>query len=150
MWHSIWPQDDIRAYRLNEDSHEDRVLIASRSSAFKDSVVARIREAFDGKPVHVRFTGVDGLRHENAATYQAVVLISTCMVWKLDPDVEAFLRRSPDQSHIIVLATSNVGDWRPGMKDGHFDSIASASKSVNVDGVSGYIISRINTLLGQP
>ena len=145
----IWPQDDIRAYELNPLSLEDKVLVASRSSEFKDSVVARIREAFDGQPVYVRFIGLEDLKHENAGAYKAVVLINSCIAWGMDPDVEGFLKRSKDQSNIIVLTTSGAGDWLPKMEGRDFDAIACASKSINVDRVASEIITKIRALLSE-
>jgi hypothetical protein len=145
----IWPQDDIGAYELNARSLKDRVLVASRSSEFKDSVVAAIREALEAEPVYVKFIGLDGLKREDPGAYKAVVLINTCIAWGMDPDVEHFLKRSTDQGHIIVLTTSGDGNWLPEMKGRHFDAIACASKSINVDRVSAQIISKIRTLLRE-
>jgi hypothetical protein len=145
----IWPQDDIQTYEMNAPSLKNRVLVASRSSAFKDSVVARIREAFAEEPVHFKFIGLGELKHENAGAYKVVVLINTCIAWGMDPDVEGFLKESTDQSHIIVLTTSGDGNWLPKMQGRDFDAIASASKSIDVDHVAAEIISKITALLSE-
>ena len=145
----IWPQSDIKASELNTSAGEKNVLVASRTSAFKDAVVARIGDAFRDEPVHVKFIGLDDLDKEDAAKYDALVLIDTCIAWGLDRKVDAFLGRNKAAHNIIVLTTSGDGKWVP-KKDGrNFDAIATASQQASVDKIAGSIIDKIKTLLNQ-
>jgi len=65
--HRIWPQNDIQPNELNESSLEKKVLIASRSSEFKDAIVAKIGKNFKDKPIYVKFIGLDQLKKEDGA-----------------------------------------------------------------------------------
>jgi hypothetical protein len=67
------------------------------------------------------------LANENANDYAAVVLITTCMGWTVDVEVERFLRKYGQLPSIIVLATSSGGDVLPDMKNRNIDAISSAS-----------------------
>lgn len=147
--HLIWPQGDIQQVELNDPSFEKRALVASRSSEFKDAVVNKIRDSFKGESVYVKFIGIDKLKKEDGTKYSAVVLISTCMGWKLDRTVNGFLNRHEDQGNIIVLTTSGDGDWLPKKKDRHFDAISSASQPVRVNEIADEIITKIHLLLEE-
>jgi hypothetical protein len=145
----IWPQGDIQHDELNTPSLEKKVLVASRSSEFKDAVVMEIRDAFKEKPVYVKFIGIDNLKEEDASDYSAVVLISTCIAWKLDRHVNGFFNRHGNHNNMIVLTTSGDGDWLPDKKGRNFDAISSASQSVKIKEVANSMIEKIRSLLGD-
>jgi hypothetical protein len=143
----IWPQGDIQKDELNNPSLEKKVLVASRRSDFKDAVVEKIKEAFRGEPVYVKFIGIDELKKEAAGEYSAIVLISTCIAWKLDRHVNDFLNDQHDQSNVIVLTTSGDGDWLPKKNGRNYDAISSASQPARVADVADSIIEKIHTIL---
>jgi hypothetical protein len=147
--HLVWPQGNIGAGEINEASLGKGVLVASRSSEFKDAIVERIKAAFTDKPVYVRFIGVGQLEEEDGTGYDAVVLINTCMGWNMDRHVKAFLDRHGDQSHMIVLTTSGDGNWLPKMEGRNFDAISSASQKDRIKGVSDNIIDKVTLLLQE-
>ena len=145
--HLFWPQKDIKSFELKASSLEKRVLVASRSSEFKDAIVDRIRDAFKDEPVYLKFIGIDQLNEEDGTDYAALVLINTTMSWGMDLDVKAFLNRHQDHKHMIVLTTSGDGGWSPKLKGRNFDAISSASKKANVDEVAGTITTKVQRLL---
>ena len=145
--HLFYPQKDIEISELNKPSLEKKVLIASRRSDFKNSIVSSIREAFKDKPVYMKFIGLDQLRKEDATDYSAVVLINTCMAWSMDRNVNGFVKRHGDQSNMIVLTTSGDGNWMPKMKERNFDAISSASEEHKIEEVAEKIINKVNSLL---
>ncbi len=147
--HRVLPHKDIQAEDLNESSLDKKVLVASRSSDFKQAVVDKIKLAFQDKPVYVRIIGLGEIENEKAEQYQAIVMINTCMSWDMDRSVHGFLDRYEDHSNMIVLTTSGDGNWLPKMKGRNFDAISSASKNVDLDKVAGEIIDKINRLLGN-
>lgn len=142
-----WPQGDIQESELHEPALEKKVLVASRSSDFKNEVIAVIRKAFENEPVYMKFIGMDQLDREEGRVYSAVVLISTCIAWQLDPDVNRFLDRNKDMESIIVFTTSGGGDWVPDKKGRQFDAISSASKQADAGAIAGRIVDMIHKLL---
>jgi hypothetical protein len=145
----VWPQKNIALRESADPSMDTQVLVASRSSDFKDAVVERIRQAFENEPVYIKFIGLDDLKHEDGSRYKAIVLINVCIAWGLDPKVEGFLEDREDHSNIIVLTTSGDGDWLPDLKGRNFDAISSASRMADVNAVAGEIIAKIFALLGE-
>jgi hypothetical protein len=132
---------------LNVPSVEKKVLIAARSSEFKDAVISRIKEAFKDEVVYMKFIGIDHLKKENGDDYSAVVVINTCMGWNMDRHVKSFVKRQKDQSNVVVLTTSGDGDWMPKMEDYDFDAISSASEMHKVDEIADKIIAKVRLLV---
>ena len=145
--HLLVPQKDIESRELNRPSMEKQVLLASRSSVFKDAVVAGIEEAFRVRPVYVKLVGLDELEGEDASQYTAVVMIGTCMFWQLDPEVKEFLDRHESRDNLIVLTTSGEGYWLPDREDRDFDALSSASHMCDVEELSQEVTEKIDLLL---
>jgi hypothetical protein len=143
----FWPQDDVTSYETGDPSWEKSVLIASRSSDFKQAVLKRAVNSFIDEPVFMKIIGVDQLKKEHAEDYSAVVLINTCIAWGMDRRVNKFLNRLEDQSNIIVLTTSGDGEWVPKMKDRNFDAVSAASEEANIDETAEKIVSKVRALL---
>jgi len=146
--HYFWPQKNAPMSELNKPSLGKKVLVAARSSEFKDAVVDKVKSAFMGEPVYMKFIGIDQLKKEKSKDYSAMVVINTCMSWGMDRHVKGFLKKhKEDQSRTIVLTTSGDGDWKPKMKEPSFDAISSASKKNKVDEVADEIIAKMRALL---
>ena len=145
--HYLWPQRDIGFKETNWQTLEKKILIASRDSAFKRELVDRITAAYSNRPIYIRTTGIEALANENANDYSAVVLITTCMGWTVDVEVERFLTRYGHLSSIIVLATSSGGDVLPDMENRKIDALSSASVIDRVQPLAQKIIARIDRLI---
>lgn len=145
--HMVLPQKDIEPFNLNEQHQTQKVLVAARSSEFKEALVAKIKANYQDQPVFVRFMGLNQLKQESAGDYRAVVLINTCWSWDMDRNVKAFLKRTKNQNNLIVLTTSGSGDWQPKKKEQNFDAVSAASQKANVDVVAATIIEKIDSLL---
>lgn len=145
--HFFWPKKDIETSELNQPSLEKKVLIASRSSKFKNAIIKKLGEAIKNDSVYVKFTGLKKLRDEDYDRYNAIVLINTCMAGGMDPIAKNFLKSQKGKNNIVILTTSGGGDWLPKMKYQSFDAIASASEKDKVDSVANEIINKIRVLL---
>ena len=143
---AIWPQKDIESISLNAPTLDRKLLIASRQSEFKDNVVQQIRAGFENEPVYIKFIGLKDLKEESGSDYTAVVIINTCIAWGLDRFVQAFLKKTSDQSHLIILTTSSNGKWTPKTEEREFDAISSASKIERAREVTESIIQKIRIL----
>lgn len=143
----IWPQKDFSAYEINQQNLEQKILIASRESEFKTSIIQNIITAFRDKNVYIKIIGIEELKNEEADSFSAVVIINTSMAWQIDRKVEAFLDRFGTSDSIIVLTTSHGGDVLPELKDRNIDAISSASKKDAIMPVSDEIILKIQNIL---
>ncbi len=143
----FWPQKDIFPYEINQSTLEQKVLISSRESEFKTSIIQRIIDAFRDKNVYIKIIGIEDLKYEDANLFSAVVIINTSMAWQIDRKVEAFLNRFGRSNSIIVLTTSQGGDILPELNNLNIDAISSASKKVAIMPVSDKIILKLQNIL---
>ena len=144
--HYLTPKKDIETSELNQPSLEKKVLVASRSSDFKNAVLDKIKEEFNGDSVYIKFTGLKKLHGEDIGPYNVFVLINTCMAGSMDPVVKGFAQKQKD-GKIIVLTTSGDGVWLPKIKDRSLDAVATASKKDKTGSVAKEIIDKIRASL---
>lgn len=145
--HRVLPHKDIQPSELHEPTLDKKVLVAARSSEFKQAIVEKIKEAFQEKSVYVKFIGLGEIKQEQAEQFNAVVLINTCMSWDMDRNVHGFLKQYKDYRNMIIVTTSGGGDWLPKKKGRNFDAISCASKKATVDELANQIIDKINALI---
>jgi len=144
--HLFWPKKDIETSEQNQPSLEKKILIASRSSEFKNAVLEKIKEEFKNDSVYLKLTGLKKLKGEDIGSYNTIVLINTCMAGGMDPIAKGFVKRRKDKK-IIVLTTSGDGGWLPKIKDQSFDAVATASEKDKTDSVAKEIIDKIRASL---
>ena len=141
----FWPQEDMVGSETSEPDGGQVVLIASRSSDFKTMLVAKLHERLAAEGLPQKTIGVKGLCQVDAADYRAVVVISTCLAWGLDHDVQIFLDRQKTGENIILLTTSGDGAWLPDKDDNDYDALSAASKMTSVEAVVREIMERIHS-----
>ena len=143
----LTPQSDIDAYEIGKATFDTSILVASRDSDFKIDVARKIGEELGERPVYVKFVGVDQLDGEDASSYSAVIVMTTCLAWGMDSTTESFLREKGDLSNVVVLVTSGAGDWTPDPDDWDFDAVTSASVMQNAGDVAREILERLYEVL---
>jgi hypothetical protein len=141
------PPSDIDSYEVGKEIFDTRILIASRDSDFKVEVARQIGELLKDRPVYVKFVGINQLEEEDASGYSAIIVMTRCITWDLDPGTKSFLEKNPELSSIVVLVTSGEGDWKPDMEGMNYDAITSASVLARADSVAAEILERINAIL---
>jgi hypothetical protein len=146
--HYIWPQSDIEFYEINQETLDEKILIASRKSEFKNAVVNKIEDAFIGKAVYIKIIGLDSLKNEDAKRYSAVLIINTGMAWEIDRKAEAFLDKYGALDSVIVLTTCMSGDMLPDMEDRQIDAISCASAEEQINPVADEIIGKLDKIIG--
>ena len=143
----LWPQRDTAASELEGQPTAPHVLLASRSSEFKDELVVRLKNALKSEGVTLRVMGIEQLKGADTGTYSAVVVICTCIAWGLDPDVQDFIDRHSDRDNLIVVVTSGDGGWLPDKARYPVDAVSSASRLVSVEAVALDVLARIHSRL---
>lgn len=143
----FWPQEDIGFQEINQPTLEQKILIASRKSEFKNEIIQRIQGVMSNRDVYIKIIGIESLKYEDANRYSAVVLLNTAMGWKADRKVESFLDKYGNLKRIIVLTTSDGGDVLAETKDRQIDAISTASTKAEIEDVSIDIIRKINKLI---
>jgi len=144
---SIVPQTGSDAYEVGKEVFGTRILLASLESDFKIEVAWRIGEALRDEPVYVKFIGLKQLSNENGSDYTAIILMTRCTSWAMDPETKAFLEKNPELSGIIVVITSGDGSWKPDMEEKMFDAVTSASVITHADNVAEEILEKVSAII---
>jgi hypothetical protein len=142
----IWPQTDIAPARAGSKDSPETVLLASRSSPFKEALIEKITKAATAENMAVDLVGIENLTAVRAENYEAAVIISTCLAWGVDPLVRKFLDRHPDYKPVVLVITSNSG-WLPEKTDLDVDAMSSASVLDDSEAVARQIINRLHQML---
>ncbi|MGD9140247.1 MAG: hypothetical protein PVJ42_01770 [bacterium] len=146
---SMSRERDIEGRSADFGAAAKTLLVASRTSEFKDAVIDGIEHSFEAESIAMRFIGLQDLRYESAEDYDAVVLMNTCIAWSLDTQVDAFLNKYRDTGNIVVVTTSGDGHWEPKKQNRRFDTVASASEMARVSDVVDEITAKVRPLLGS-
>ena len=147
MPRAFWPQKDVSRAQISAADRSPVVLMASRSSAFKEALVKKLSADLASQDIGVKIVGIGDLKDIRAEDYDAVVLINTCLAWGLDNEVQAFVDRYPRNNRMIVVTTSGEGVWLPQKEDSAYDAISSASNLTHVDAVAREVTLRLHPRL---
>ncbi|MDR2491729.1 MAG: hypothetical protein LBD20_10050, partial [Spirochaetaceae bacterium] len=124
VWFEIYSwQPQIKPYHVNTPEASARILIAAQGRSHKITTLDIISEYYTGKDVYISVIDVAGLSEVDIAAWDYVVLFSAIRMYKLNPDVEAYLQRTADDTRVFLFNTS--GGTQMGY--GAVDVITSAS-----------------------
>lgn len=126
---------------------DKRILIATQQSEFKEVVVSRVLDGLVKDACYIKVMDLKKLASESTGKYQAIVILNTCWVWRLNRHARGFLKESSEKERIILLTTANDENWRP--KKVQVDAITSASKMDRADSVAERIIEKARLLLAK-
>jgi hypothetical protein len=143
----LLPQKDLSPSETIGAMDGHVVLVASRSSEFKKTLVEKLIEAVVSAGMAQKTVGVGDLKEIDPSEYDVIVVISSCHAWGLERDVQTFLNRQKKHANIILVTTSGKGGWLPDKGGRDFDAISSASKMTTVDGVVRDVLAKINSRL---
>ena len=122
-----------------------RILIATEQSEFKQAVTETLVRGLDDGALFFKITDLRNLESEPAGSYAAIVILSTCVAWGLNPRVRAFLESPVAKEKIILLTTAGDVDWQAAV-DG-VDAITSASSPADVSRVAETLQTRIRAII---
>lgn len=138
-------QGIIEPSDVGEPDSEERILIASQGSKFKNTLVEELSKYLEEKQVYLKIVDVTALEDVAESDWDAVILIHTTEMNKLQPDVKAYLDRVHDYSRVILITTSGPGDWKT--DEYNVDIITSASKQEELPGLTEDVIKRLDLMI---
>ena len=92
---------------------QDRVLVATQNSDFKQAVIQAIRDRLENNSNYIKVIDVKKLPYESLEGYDAVIILNTCMAGRPDPRVESFIDDTTEKEKIVVLTTGRLDSWKP-------------------------------------
>ncbi|GAI74015.1 unnamed protein product, partial [marine sediment metagenome] len=99
------------------------------------------------RQIYIKVLDVTVLSGVSEEDWDAVVLIHSVEMSKLQSDVKAFLDRAHDLDKVILITTSGPGTWET--DDYDVDIITSASKKEKLPGLTKEILRRLDVLLSN-
>ena len=140
-------QGVIESSEIGNPELEHKVLIASQGSGFKNALVEGLSTNLEQRQIYIKVLDVTVLSEVSEEDWDAVVLIHSVEMSKLQPDVKAFLDRAHDLDKVILITTSGPGTWKT--NDYDVDIITSASKKEELPGLTKEILKRLDVLLSE-
>jgi len=123
------------------------VLIAFRSTPFKDAVAKRIVEGMANRNHPVRMIDTEKLVPGCERGCAAVVVMDSVRAGGLSGPVGRFLAGAADKQVIVLVPTSGRGTWAP--RDRGIDAITGASRLDRVEDVANAVLERVSRRLGE-
>lgn len=145
FWYrATYSMEPVTSFEVNTNSQQ-RVLIATQGSKFKEAVVDRLIEQLKAKPVNIKVIDVSDLSTIQESDWNAIVIVHTWEYSKPPKAVQQFAERIQSKENVVVLTTSGDGDY----KLGGFDAISSASKLSEVNDIVDQLINKIDKILAE-
>ncbi|MDR2587788.1 MAG: hypothetical protein LBC67_00010 [Spirochaetales bacterium] len=116
-------QPQLTPYGINAPGAAVNVLVAAQGRSHKTKALDIISKYYTGKDVYISVLDVSSLPDVRLDAWDYFVLFSAIRMYKLNPDVEAFLKRTGEDKRILLFNTS--GGTQMGY--GTVDAITSAS-----------------------
>lgn len=135
----------VEQREIGDAALRGKVLIATESSAFKDSVVAGIIAGLEGSAGLVKVIDAGDLDVQEARQFDAIVVLGSCELGRLSGPIEQFLSAAPDMGKVILVPTSGGGRWRPANLD--VDAVTAASRAADAGTVATTVVSMVQRRL---
>ncbi len=145
FWYrATYSMETVTGFEVNANSQQ-RVLIATQGSKFKEAVVNRLVEQLKARPVNIKVIDVSDLSTIHESDWNAIVIIHTWEYSKPPKAVQEFADRIRSKGNVVVLTTSGDGDYK---LEG-FDAISSASKLSEVNDTADQLVNKIDKILAE-
>ena len=126
---------------------EKRLLIAAQQSEFKETVVSKVVEGLEQDACYVKVIDVKNLRKESTADYEAIVVVNTRKMWRLNRHAKKFLKKVQESKKVVLLTTAGDPQWKA--KGVQVDAITSASRMDEVGAIAETVLEKVRALLGK-
>jgi len=146
IWYTVqYGMDKIAPFEINNERLDNRILIASQGSEYKNIVVADILSSFYYDSIYIKVIDVHELGKEQANAWDAIVVLHTWEMGAPPTPVQEFIKKSIDRHKLIVVSTSGSGEeYIEGV-----DGISSASLIWEVPNHVQFLVDRIYELITE-
>jgi hypothetical protein len=135
----------VKIERHNDESLDDKVLIARQSGSFKAAVTQNIIDGL-GKDVFVMVVDADDVEKMLVKDFDAIVILDR--YWNgTSTTVNRFVAKAPDKKSIILLVTSGGDKVELGVFPKDVDVMTTASNMHEITKHSNAIIAKIKQRL---
>jgi len=133
----------VDAYTVNKPTIENKLLIATQKSEYKDKVTQYITEYYFGKNIYISVIDITDMDQVDKEQYGAFVIIHTYEMWMPPENVRSFLNDNEIRNKVFTVSTSGDGHLIPEGVDG----VTSASIIMDTQKDAEKVIKWINNQL---
>jgi len=145
LWRSQYSMGVAESYEISQPNAQDKLLIATQSSEFKDSLVSEIVSGLQSDPLTINVIDIKDLTTIDDKQWSVIVVIHTWENGRPPSEVRHFVDGPVDVRKLIVLTTSSSGDKTIGEVDG----ISAASQLNDLSDYSDRVVGRIRKVLSK-
>lgn len=147
IWYKYaFSMGEAPSIEINSPSLEQKVLIATQDSEFKNKVTLLVTDYYKEKSVFIKVIDIKMLEYTDPEFYNAIVVMHTWEYSKPPQSVKSFIDRTKKfNEKIVVLTTSGEGSYT--IKD--VNAISGESILKNAEEFSEKIILKVNTILAK-
>lgn len=113
------------SYEIKVTNPEEKVLIATQSTEFKNLLVEKLIDSLKSKSVYVKVIDVDKLTEVSCDNWDRILIINSFII-RLNKEINNFLKKDSTKKTLLVV-TAGGADWRP-KQEIKVDAITSASR----------------------
>lgn len=135
----------VEGFEVNSPELDQRVLIATQGSRFKDRVVDALVEQLSPRPIYLKVIDISLLSGVDEQAWNALVLLHTWETWRPPLAVKRFVRQMKAPEKVVVVSTSGSGEAQ---MEG-VDAITASSAMTEVSATVETVMARLEPLLSQ-
>lgn len=103
-------QGVIEPFQVGDSKAENRILIASQGSEFKNNLVEKLVDEYKDSENFLSVIDCTELDKENHEYWTAVIIIHTMQIHKMPKEARAFIAEENDLARLMLVSTSGGGD----------------------------------------
>jgi hypothetical protein len=136
---------NLKEAKLVQPNITTNLFLAGDASEFKDGIRNAIIERYQAT-CNIEIINIDRLPKTNAADYDAVLIMDTCLAWShFNNSVKEFLDKSQNRN-VVFFMTADDPDWT--FTYNGVDAITSASEKANQTPMIDQLSLAIDGILG--
>ena len=105
-----YSMETAEGFEVNDSGMEEKLLIATQGSEFKDFLVLEIVETIKERPIYIKVIDVTELAGVDEDDWNGILIIHTWEKWEPQPDALAFIKRAKKLEDICTVSTSGSGE----------------------------------------
>ena len=138
-------QGVIEPFHVGNPKAENKILIASQGSEFKNNLLEKILDQLKSDQNYFSIIDCTTLEGENCEDWDAIIIIHTLQIHEMPKEAETFLSKVSNLSKIMLVSTSGAGD---DIVEGFdVDAISSASRMAAIPIIIKWINNKLELKL---
>ena len=134
-------QGVIEPFQVGNPNAENKILIASQGSEFKNDLVENLVGQLKGNQNYFSVIDCTTLGNENDEDWDAVIIIHTLQIHLMPEEAETFLSEVDDMSKVLLISTSGAGDDK--VENFDVDGISSASRNTAIPIIAKWVSKKL-------